>query len=177
MTHTGSILLAAEDAASRNFLAENLRADGYDVLAVDSRASALGALEASRPQLVIVDVNGETLTLIDAIRGAGGLASRIAPDTPLIVLTAHRDELARIRYLDRGSDDVLAKPYSYNELRARIRAVLRRAEAPRAGRIMRVGPIVIDTLGRDVHVHGTRVELTTKQFLLLVHLAAAPSRV
>ena len=95
---------------------------------------------------MIADVNGETLTLIDAVRGADGLASRIAPDTPLIVLTARRDELARIRYLDRGSDDVLAKPYSYSELRARIRALLRRAGGRRAGRVMRVGELEIDTL-------------------------------
>jgi len=174
---TDRILLAAEDPAIRKFLADNLRADGYDILAVDGRDSALAALESGRPRLVIADVNGETLTLLDAVRSADGLASRIAPDTPLIVLTANRDELARIRYLDRGSDDVLAKPYSYNELRARVRALLRRAEAPSAGRIMRVGPIVIDTLGRDVHVAGTRVELTSKQFLLLVHLAADPTRV
>ena len=84
---------------------------------------------------MIADVNGDTLTLIDAVRGADGLASRIAPDTPLIVLTARSDELARIRYLDRGGDDVLAKPYSYSELRARIRALLRRAGGPPAGRV------------------------------------------
>src|SRR4051812_29165757 len=174
---THRILLAAEDPAVRHFLAENLRADGYDIVAVDGRDSALAALETGKPRLVIADVNGETLTLLDAVRGADGLASRIAPDTPLIVLTANRDELARIRYLDRGSDDVLAKPYSYNELRARVRALLRRAEAPSAGRIVRVGPIVIDTLGRDVHVNGTRVELTSMQFLLLLHLAADPTRV
>jgi DNA-binding response OmpR family regulator len=112
MTHrTGSILLATEDRASRRFLTDNLAADGYRVTAVGSRAAALAALETTTPDAVIADVNGETLTLIDAVRGADGIASRIAPDTPLIVLTARRDELARIRYLDRGGDDVLAKPY------------------------------------------------------------------
>src|SRR3954451_15539909 len=177
MTHTGSILLAAEDAASRTFLAENLRADGYEVVAVDSRGTALGALEVSRPQLVIADVNGETLTLIDAVRGAGGLASRIAPDTPLIVLTANRDELARIRYLERGGDDVLSKPYSYSELRARIRALLRRAGAPSAGRVMHVGEIAIDTVARSVRVSDTPLALATKEYALLVHLAGEPTKV
>ena len=177
MTHTGSILLAAEDPASRTFLTDNLRADGYHVLPVDSRAAALSALQASRPQLVIADVNGDTLTLIDAVRGADGIAARIAPETPLIVLTARRDELARIRYLERGGDDVLSKPYSYSELRARIRALLRRAGGPPAGRVMHVGEIAIDTLARSVHVSVTPVALSAKEYALLVALAGEPTKV
>ena len=140
-----SILLTEEDPAMRAFLADNLTADGYDVHAVENRAAALAALETDTPGLVIADVNGDTLTLIDAVRGADGLASRIAPDTPLIVLTGRGDELARIRYLDRGSDDVLARPFSYPELRARVRALLRRAGAPTLGRVVRVGALTIDT--------------------------------
>src|SRR4051794_5393172 len=177
MTHTGSILLAVEDPTSRTFLTDNLRADGYQVQPVDSRPAALAALQTGRPQLVIADVNGETLTLIDAVRGADGIASRIAPETPLIVLTARRDELARIRYLERGSDDVLSKPYAYSELRARIRALLRRAGGPAAGRVVHVGEITIDTLARSVHVGGTPIELATKEYALLVHLAGEPTKV
>src|SRR4051794_18187725 len=164
MTHTGSILLAVEDPTSRTFLTDNLRADGYTVRAVASRTAALSALQASRPQLVIADVNGETLTLIDAVRGADGIASRIAPETPLIILTARKDELARIRYLERGGDDVLSKPYAYGELRARIRALLRRAGGAAAGRVVHVGEITIDTLARSVHVGGTPIELATKEY-------------
>jgi DNA-binding response OmpR family regulator len=163
---TGRILLAVEGPAPRAFLTDNLTADGYHVLAVEDRAGAL-----------IADVNGDTLTLIDAIRGADGLASRIAPDTPLIVLTAQTSELARIRYLDRGGDDVLAKPYSYLELRARLRALLRRAEATAPGRIIRIGELEIDTLARDVHASGTRVGLAAREYALLVHLAGDPTKV
>src|SRR4051794_35403036 len=178
MTHsTGSILLASEDGASRRFLADQLRADGYEVLLVASREAALEALEHDRPRLVIADVNGETLTLIDAIRGAAGLASRIAPDTPLIVLTAQRDQLTRIRYLDRGSDDVLAKPYTYGELRARVRAVLRRAGGPQLGRVMHVGELTIDTIARTVTVGATSVALPAREYALLVHLAGDPAKV
>ena len=120
------ILLAAEDPPPRGFLADNLDADGYDVIVVDDQAAALALLEQRRPDLVLADVNGDTLDLIDAVRCADGLASRIEPDTPLIVLTAHADALARVRYLDRGGDDVVAKPFCYPELRARIA----RAAAP-----------------------------------------------
>ena len=59
--------------------------------------------------MIVVDVNGKTLDLIDAIRDGDGLAGRVNPDTPLIVLTTRVDELHRIRVLDRGGDDVLAK--------------------------------------------------------------------
>jgi DNA-binding response OmpR family regulator len=174
---TGCILLADADAASRRFLAENLTADGYHVRAVEDRDSALAALELETPRLVIASVNGDTLTLIDAVRSADGLAARIEPDTPLIVITGRRDELARIRYLDRGSDDVLPKPYSYGELRARVRALLRRAETRNFGRRLRVGPLAIDTLARDVRLAGTPITLPGKEYALLVHLAAEPTRV
>jgi DNA-binding response OmpR family regulator len=177
MEPTRSILLAEEDAATRAFLADNLTADGYRVLVADDKPAALELLEARRPDLVICDVNGDTLGLLDAVRQSEGLASQIAPDTPLIVLTAHANELARVRYFDRGGDDVVAKPFSYTELRARIRALLRRAyERPAPSRI-RVGSLTIDHRGRQVRVADTPVELSKMEFALLAHLASEPARV
>ena len=128
------ILIAEEDAATRAFLADNLTADGYEVLLADDKPSALAKLDAKQPDLVVCDVNGDTLELLDAVRQADGVAGRIEPDTPLIVLTARADELARVRYFDRGCDDVIAKPFSYAELRARIRELLHRAHERPAGR-------------------------------------------
>jgi DNA-binding response OmpR family regulator len=79
-------------------------------MSAGGREQAL-ALLASRPaHLVLADVNGQTLGLLDAIRGAGGLRDGIDPSIPLLVLSARADELARIRALERGADDVLAKP-------------------------------------------------------------------
>src|SRR3954462_5510831 len=106
------ILLAEEDPAITGFLADNLVADGYTVLGADDKAAALELLETRAPDLVLCDVNGDTLGLLDAIRRSDGLASKIAPETPLIVLTAHADELTRVRYFERGSDDVIAKPFA-----------------------------------------------------------------
>ena len=108
-----TILLAEDDAATRAFLADNLTADGYEVYVVNDKPSALTALELRQPDLVICDVNGDTLGLLDAVRDGAGLAARIDPDVPLIVLTRRADELARVRYLERGSDDVVAKPFAY----------------------------------------------------------------
>src|SRR5437588_5066296 len=139
-----TVLVAEEDEIARAFLADNLTADGYVVWTADSKEKALAILSVRQPDVIIVDVNGTTLGLIDAIRAGDGLAGRVDPDTPLIVLTARVDELHRIRVLDRGGDDVLAKPYSYPELRARITALLRRARARRAPRMLRVGQLTID---------------------------------
>ena len=68
----------------------------------------------------MVDVNGETLELLDAVRSGEGIAGRADPDTPLIVLSRDADQLQRIRMLERGGDDVVKKPFAYPELRARI---------------------------------------------------------
>src|SRR5215213_9748170 len=109
MEPTRSILLAEEDAATRAFLADNLTADGYRVLMADDKPAALELLERSRPDLVVCDVNGDTLGLLDAVRRSH--AGHIAPDTPLIVLPADADAFARVRYLEGGGDDVVTKPY------------------------------------------------------------------
>ena len=124
------ILIVEESEHTRAFLAEQLAADGYEVLLADSRRHALALLGTHRPQLVLADLNGQTLGLLDAVRRGDGPVGEFDPHTPMIVLTARADELARVRVFDRGGDDVVAKPFSYPELRGRIRALLRRAHEP-----------------------------------------------
>ena len=172
-----TILLCEENAATRAFLADNLTADGFEVLVAHDKPGALMALEAHQPDLVICDVNGDTLGLLDAVRDGAGLAARIDPDVPLIVLTRRSDELWRVRYLEHGSDDVVSKPFGYPELRGRLRALLRRtaARAPRG--VTRVGPLRIDHVARAVHVGATPVELSPREYALLTHLATDPRRV
>jgi DNA-binding response OmpR family regulator len=176
MHATRLILLAEEDPVIRTFLADNLTADGYEMLIAEDRAGALRLLEAECPDLVVCDVNGDTLSLLDAVRGGDGVASRIDPDTPLIVLTGHTDELSRLRYFDRGSDDVIAKPFSYHELRARVRALLARAYERTRGRL-RIGELTIDPTSRQVHLRGEPVALASREFALLRQLASNPTRV
>jgi DNA-binding response OmpR family regulator len=178
MSHTTSTILVAEEHdATRAFLASNLAADGYRVLLAPDRAKALALLSTSLPDLILVDVNGETLSLVDAIRSGEGPASRADPDTPLIVLSRDADRLQRIRVLDRGGDDVVKKPFAYPELRARIAAVLRRSELRRRTRILRAGPIMIDVRSREVRVFDRPIELSAKEYDLLVTLAGEPTRV
>ena len=94
------------------------------------------------------------------------------------MLSRDADRLQRIRVLERGGDDVVRKPFAYPELRARIAAVLRRSRATRRGRrIVRAGPIVIDVRSREVRVFERPVELSAKEYELLVTLAGEPTRV
>jgi DNA-binding response OmpR family regulator len=161
-TTTSTILLAEEHDATRAFLADNLTADGYRVLAAPDRAKALALLSTAHPNLILLDVNGQTLEFVDAIRSGEGLAGRIDPDTPLIVLSRDADRLQRIRVLERGGDYIVRKPFAYPELRARIAAVLRRSELRRQARVLRAGPIVIDVRSREVRVFDRPVELSPR---------------
>lgn len=176
-TNVQTILLADEDDAMRSFLADNLAADGYEVLAADCHAKAMALLAVKQPHLIVVDVNGQTLALVDAIRSGDGLAGRVDPDTPMIILSAHADERHRIRVLERGGDDIVAKPFSYGELLARVIALLRRAEHRRSARVLCAGEVRIDLRSREVRVRDRCVELTAKEYELLIALAADPTRV
>ena len=84
----------------------------------ESRRHALHLLASPRPQLVLADLNGHTLGLLDALRSGAALTGEIDPHTPMIVLTARADELTRVRVFDRGGDDVVAKPFSYRSCAA-----------------------------------------------------------
>lgn len=176
-TTEATILLAEEEDSTRRFLYENLSADGYRVLAAADRAKALALAQSQHPDLIVVDINGQTLELLDAVRTGEGIAGRADPNMPLIALSRDADRLQRIRILERGADDVVKKPFAYPELRARIAAVLRRSRSRPGARIVRAGAVVIDVAGREVRVGEQRLELTNKEYALLVALASEPERV
>jgi DNA-binding response OmpR family regulator len=176
-TITSTILLAEEHDATRAFLADNLTADGYRVLAAPDRAKALALLSTSRPDLILVDINGQALEFVDAIRSGDGLAGRVDPGIPLIVLSRDANRLQRIRVLERGGDDIVRKPFAYPELRARIGALLRRSASRRSAATLRAGRVVVDLRSREVLVAGRPVELSAKEYDLLVLLAGEPTRV
>ena len=175
-----TILIVEDDAATRTFLAENLRADGYLVLAADGVHCGLELIESGYPDAVIIDQgqpDGSGLTHLRAIRGADGLVCKVDPRTPVLVLSGRAAEVDRLRCFERGGDDFLAKPFSYAELRARIGALLRRTEdRPARGRL-RIGALQVDPSSREVHLHGERVALASKEYALLRTLATEPTRV
>jgi DNA-binding response OmpR family regulator len=175
-----TILIVEDDDATRTFLADNLSADGYDVLVADCATIGLCLIERKFPDLALVDIglpDGSGLDLLRRVRGADGVASRIDPDMPLMVISGRATELDRVRGFDRGADDYVCKPFSYPELRGRVAALLRRADhRPSHGRL-RAGPLEVDPPSREVRLHGERVALSQKEFALLRVLVCEPSRV
>jgi DNA-binding response OmpR family regulator len=178
-SHTDSRILVAEpDEVTRLFLTDNLAADGYEVQAVADRDAALHELVAGDPDLIVVDVNADTLALLDALRSGQAPTGAIPADCPAIALTSRADELHRVRLLERGADDVVAKPFSYPELRARIAAVLRRMNPREPRPTITAGPVQIDVQRRRVTVSGQETApLSAVEFRLLCALARDPSRV
>ena len=137
-------------------------------------------MERQYPDLAIVDLglpDTDGLQLLRRVRSADRVAGRIDPELPLLVLSGRGSELDRLRGFERGCDDYVVKPFSYQELVARIRALLRRTERrPALGRL-RVGVLELDPMAREVWVRERRVELSKKEFALLRALASEPTRV
>jgi DNA-binding response OmpR family regulator len=174
------VLVVEDDEATRRFLLDNLAADGFRVAAAAGAAEGLRAIEVRQPGLVVLDLaleDGSGLHLLDRVRAADGLASRIDPDLPVVVLTGRVGEADRVRSFARGADDHVCKPFLYAELLARIRAVLRRAEGRRGRGVLRVADLTVDPFTRAVRLGGRRVELSAKEFALLRALAEEPTRV
>ena len=177
---SATLLLIEDDPLVREFLTDNLTADGYAVLTAETLADGLRLLEYKRPDLALVDVglpDGSGLDLVTRVRAADRVATRLDPSLPLLIVSGRAGELDRLRGFDRGCDDFVAKPFSYGELRRRIEALLRRAGERQGRGRLRVGELEIDPASREVHVRGQRVALSQKEFALLLALAAEPTRV
>jgi DNA-binding response OmpR family regulator len=170
----GQALLVAEpEAEERAFLERNLASDGFEVVGVAAAVEALDQAERSRPALVLL-VN--PLPDASALELCGRIRARDRR-TPVIILDGcAADAQDRVRAFDRGCDDWLAKPFDYEELLARIRAVLRRTD-PEPGDVLHAGAIRVDRTTRRVTVDGTPVTLAGKEYELLCKLATAPTRV
>jgi DNA-binding response OmpR family regulator len=174
------ILVVEDDQVTRAFLVDNLTADGFSAAGASGAGEGLRAIEVRQPALVVLDLgleDGSGLVLLDRVRAADGLASRIDPDLPVIVLSGRAGDADRVRSFARGADDHLCKPFLYAELLARVRAVLRRAEGRHARGAIRVGELTLDPSTRAVRLAGRRVELAAKEFALLQALAQQPTRV
>jgi DNA-binding response OmpR family regulator len=175
-----TILVVEDHQATRTFLADNLTADGYELLEAECAADAQRLMETGYPDLAIIDLglpDHDGLELLRQVRDTDRIAGRLDPDLPMLVLSGRVSELDRLRGFERGCDDYVIKPFSYPELHARVAALLRRnRRRPRVGRL-RIGSMEIDPLSRQVWVHGQHLPLSKKEFALLRALASDPTRV
>jgi DNA-binding response OmpR family regulator len=166
-----AVLVAEPESETREYIGRQLRDDGFDVLDASRRSEALELAERIRPDLVLL---GE-LDLCQRLR-RGEPGRNWDRNVPVILLAPSSDPVERVRALDRGADDVMGRPFAYEELLARIRALLRRSTASTA-EVLVAGELVVDRRTRRVSVRETLVTLSAKEFELLAWLAAEPYRV
>jgi two-component system KDP operon response regulator KdpE len=168
------VLVVDDEPAILRTLRTNLRGHGFDVETAENVRDALSEYDRVRPDIVLLDLglpDDDGLVLIRDIRGR-------AP-TPIIVVSARDDDRDKVSALDLGADDYLTKPFSVDELLARIRVALRHIARPATGTdaVFEAGELRVDLGRRDVRVGTRPVRLTPTEYDLLKALIAHPGRV
>ena len=175
----GVVVVCEDDAATLELLCDHLRADRFDAVPAPSAADALRHCQYRSPDLLLLDLglpDASGLDVLREIRGAERTTGRYDAGLGVIILSGRSSEVDRVRGLQLGADDYLAKPFHYPELSARVHSVLRRRSDQRRGSI-RVGDLTIDSARREVRVDGRQVALANKEYELLLALASEPRRV
>ena len=167
------ILLIEDDQRLVQFIAKGLSQAGFTVESAMDGATGLSAALEMNIDLVIVDI---MLPLIDGYTIIERLRKK-RPSLPILVLSAKRSVEDRVKGLELGSDDYLTKPFSFSELLARIKALLRRSGERGEPMPIKIGDLEIDILSREVKKNGKVIELLPKEFLLLEYLARSKGRV
>jgi two-component system KDP operon response regulator KdpE len=161
------ILLIEDDVALRTSVRQILERSGNEVRVAADGAAGVRELESTAFEVVLLDIG---LPFVDGWRILGTLEGKRLPS--VIVISARGEERDKVRALDMGADDYLAKPFGADELLARIRVVMRRAQpAPGPGRVVRAGGVVIDLAAQSVLRDGAEVKLSPTEYGLLSALA------
>ena len=158
------LLIAEDDKALAIFLGRGLESDGHRVRLAHDGGTAIEAFLQDLPDLTILDLNmpvkdGEQV--LDEVR-------MVDTDLPVLVLTARQEVDTRVRCLDHGADDLMIKPFSLHELRARCRVLLRRKRDAKL--LLRAGDLELDRVEHTARRGSGSIELTNKEFALLEHL-------
>lgn len=173
-----AILVVEDEAILRDTIVYNLRAEGYEVLTAGDGATALDMAQRNRLDLVLLDL---MLPVMDGLEVCRQLRRRSETSSvPILMLTARAEETDKVVGLELGADDYVTKPFSWRELRARVRALLRRTE-PRADgvsgasqqdetRVLQAGDVRVDLDRREVTIGERQIEMPARLFDLLVYL-------
>jgi DNA-binding response OmpR family regulator len=176
MPEPSTILLVDDEDSVQKLLAYPLEREGYRVVQARDGEEALARFAAEHFDLVVLDI---MLPRLDGLEVCKRL--RATSMVPIIMLTARDDELDKVLGLELGADDYITKPFSIREFRSRVRALLRRAAAPRRDvredEVIASNGLTIDLARRVVEVEGRPVQLTYVEFELLRILASHPGRV
>ncbi len=165
------ILIAEDDAPLAAFIAKAFKSEDHITEIAANGDEALQRMKTGAYDLLILDLN---LPLVAGAEVLAKVRSR-DPQIPILILTATDEIAERVACLDAGADDYLTKPFSFSELSARIRAVLRRKNSPGQA-MMKVGDLELDYMQRTVHREGRLIDLTPKEFALLEYFMRNPGR-
>jgi two-component system, OmpR family, phosphate regulon response regulator PhoB len=175
MAKATHVLVVEDEAALADLLKYNLEKEGYRVSVANDGEEALVVADESAPDLVVLDWMLPKAPGIEVCRRLR--ARQDTRNTPIVMLTARTEESDRIRGLDVGADDYLTKPFSMNELLARLRAVMRRIRPGLADDKVVAGDITMDRVSHRVKRGQRDVDLGPTEFRILDHLMQHPGRV
>jgi len=165
------ILIVEDDEALLRGLALNLELEGYGVLTAENGEAGYALLKREKPDLVILDILLPRLSGFEFCRRARAESIEV----PILMLTARSEEADRVRGLNLGADDYVAKPFSVRELSARVKAMLRRRQEEQPGQVA-FGPWRLDLASHRLTGADGEVPLTPREFRLLAMLASRPGR-
>ena len=169
------VMLIEDEKEIRDLIRYNLEREGFLVYAAADGEEGLRRLQASRPDVVVLDLMLPGRNGLEVLREVRG--SPATHDLPVMVLTARSAEMDRLLGFENGADDYITKPFSPRELVARLKALLRRAGPAPAESALEFGPLRVDPLAREATSDGRRIDLTPREFDLLAFLAGHPGRV
>lgn len=170
---TRQILIVEDDSDTAEVVCTVLQAAGYNAIAVDSGSVALDQIANIEPDLVLLDINLPDINGLDLLRRV-----RASSFLPMIILSGYSQERDKVQALEAGADDFMAKPFSPDELVARVMALLRRVEwTPQMDPQLSVRDLELDIPRRQATIRGRRLHLTPIEYGILVTLMRNPGHI
>jgi DNA-binding response OmpR family regulator len=167
-----TILIIEDDRKLSEALVSGVASAGYDVSTASSAEEGFFLVHSLRPELLLLDLTLPQRNGLDILRQI----RKEGIDIRVLILTSHNTVEDRVQGLTTGADDYLGKPFSFAELLARIDALLRRFMPAKVNLIETIGDLVLDTKARRAERNGQRIDLTAREFDLLLYLAANRDR-